>query len=93
LRNPPKPSEEFDKMLQFVLKKCREIVTAQRDKYEDAWYEMSFRTLDGVIAYKAKRMLKIPRRHLKKLIDDHIDVVNLAIMALVRLREEIGWEE
>lgn len=69
---------------------CKQIVTSKRSVYKDAWYDIPWRTLDHVIAYKARRMTRIPRKHLAKLVDDHIDIINLAVMALVQIKEEMG---
>ena len=79
---------KYEETLRQIVDQCLQIVRSKRELYHDAWYDMEWRTLDGVIAYKAKRMTRIPRKYYEKLIQEHIDIVNLSIMSLVKLYEE-----
>jgi len=79
---------KYTTVLKEIFDKCLQIVREKRELYQDAWYDMEWRTLDGVIAYRAKRLMRIPHKYLDKIIQEHIHIVNLSIMALVKLYEE-----
>jgi len=79
---------KYTSVLKELFDKCLQIVREKRKLYQDAWYDMEWRTLDGVIAYRAKRLMRIPSKYLDKIIQEHIHIVNLCVMALVKLYEE-----
>jgi len=85
---PPVVYQKYLDVLEDIMKQCKTIVKEKRQIYSDAWYLIPRRTLDHVIAYKSRRMTRIPSKFIDKLIRDHIDVINFCVFALVQLKED-----
>jgi len=77
----------YENALNEVLEKCRGIVVGRRTLYSDAWISMPVRTLQHVIAYKAKRLTAIPWKNREKMLEEIVDIVNLAVFCYARIKQ------
>ena len=81
--------EAFNATLESVVEKCREIIKEKRPVYQDVWWEIPSRTIDHLVAFRARRITKIRRKYTDKLIKEHVDLIVYAVMALTQLKEEL----
>jgi len=75
----------YEEHLEEIFEKCKQIMTARRRLYGDAWITMPVRTLQHVIAYKARRLTLTRDR--QKMLEELVDIVNLSVFAYARLKQ------